>query len=154
MIRFLVVFLFCLYSLQGNAQSSCSMVNTSGELKAGIAACGVPNDYTVYPIGYHTPIKYLRVSFNVFFKSDGSGSFYANEQTLKNYFHVFIDSVNFRLANMRVLYPSVSSQNVIDSRIRLQYNETYIYKDDNLYNYVTPYGQDIAIGDYVYDNVI
>jgi len=133
---------------QGNAQMQSAME---------ASACGDKLNYTVYPDYNMTPIKKLRISFDVLQKTDGT-CYNGTDAEITQYFSNFIDSVNIRLANLKVLTPTVSSPNVIDSRIRFVLNKVCFYKSDDLYTYPNRKGTNlsnlvIAI-DSIYNNVI
>lgn len=151
--KYLFISAFLLVVLNAKAQSSCDLINYVVNPKA--SACGAFHDYSVHPDSTHTPIKYVRISFNIFQRANGTGSFIAPDDTIKSYFKAMIDSANYRLAHIQIINPATSSPNVIDSRVRFLYNNTYIYKDDNLYNYTSlPNTHDVTVADSIYYNVI
>lgn len=159
--KYLFISAFLIVIINANAQLSCSMINSTVIQKALSANCGSIHDYSVYPIDTHTPIKYVRISFNIFQRTNGTGSFSASDAIIKSYFQEMIDSANYRLAHIQPIVctptcnPPITSPHVIDSRIRLVYNNTYIYKDDNLYNYtLLPDTLDRIVADSIYYNVI
>ncbi len=123
------------------------MINSTNQAKTGTVSCGSIHDYSAYPDNPYTPIKFVRIAFNVFQKADGSGSFNASDAIIKSYFQAFVDSVNYRLGNIQAINPAATSPKVIDSKIRVILNNTYIYKDDKLFNYVIPYGRDVKMAD-------
>jgi hypothetical protein len=117
------------------------------------ADCGQKLNYSVYPNYNLTPIKKLRISFDVLQKSDGSG-YNGTDTEIRKYFNDFIDSANYRLANLKVLTPAVTSPHVIDSRIRYFLNRIDFYKSDNLYTYPDRATNIRVAIDSIYNNVI
>jgi len=112
-------------------------------------------NYTVYPYYNMTPIKYIRISFWVIQKSDGSGSFKGTDNQITNYFQNLVSSINQQLANLCSSIPLEISNNCItDSRIRVMLNKIHFIKNDALYNY-TLHKVKNSKGNYYYpDNII
>lgn len=121
-------------------------------------------NYTVYPDYGMTPIKYIRISFWIIQKSDGSGSFIGTDSYIVNYFKNLVSSANEQLGNLCTSMPlSISTNYITDSRIRIVLNKVHFLKNDALYNYTlhkvksstgTEYYPDDVIGDSIFKNVI
>lgn len=154
---YLVILLLSTSQLLFSQQIECNMTFSQGnaQMQSDLVAsiCGDMLNYTVYPDYNMTPIKKLRISFDVLQKTDGSG-YNGTDAEITQYFNDFIDSVNIRLANLKILSPSVPSPHVIDSRIRYVLNKVCFYKSDNLYTYPSRASNYFFAIDSIYNSVI
>ena len=153
----LTIFIYQVSMAQTNI---CFNTQTNSSLKSSAIAsdCGVSINYSVYPYPNYTPIKTVRISFHVFEKSDGSGSYNGSQSAVTSYFQLLIDSMNYRHANIQTLTPTVTSPKVPDTKVRFVLNKVYFHTDDNLYIAMawrrSGYNPYYAPADSVYNNVI
>lgn len=68
--------------------------------KSNVSDCSSIDNYSLYPHPEYSSIKTIRISFNVFQKSDGSGSYIGTEQEIRDYFHALISLSNERLSDL------------------------------------------------------
>ena len=117
------------------------------------SVCSNKENYTIYPDYFMTPQKTIRVSFDVIQKSDGSGSYLGTENQITDFFRKLIDAANQYMSNLPVHIPNVSSNYIIDSRIRFVLNKVFFLKNDDVYN--TTYGSsDASNASLIYNNYI
>jgi hypothetical protein len=146
-IAFLFLLSFCIVKGQ---EASCLMpdnipiennIPLSSFLPTANPACNNYENYTVYPDYNMTPIKRLRVSFDILERSDGSGNFLGTETEIAANMSKLLDAANVLLANIVEPNPAVTNH-ATDSRIRLSLNKVSFYKEDIMYNYYyRPSGQ-------------
>lgn len=152
---FLVIFVLFVdaQSFVCDMTESGSYNNGQMQMPASNSVCNNIWNYTIYPNFNFTPIKTLRISFEVFQRTDGSGSFTGSDEQIRQHFSTLIDVTNQLLSNIQPHIPTVTSNYIIDSRIRFKLNQVYIYKDDDLYNY-TLKKRDRQNADSIYNNII
>lgn len=117
------------------------------------STCNVKSNYTIYPDYNMTPIKTLRVSFDVIQKSDGSGSYLGTDAQISDFFQKLVDASNQCLANLQVHVPTVSTNYITDSKIRLKLNKVHFFKNDNIYN-ITSGSNDATNAENIYNNYL
>ena len=134
-------------------QPNTSVNNGLMQVTSTSTVCNDIWNYTIYPNYNFTPVKTLRISFEVFQRNDGSGSFVGSDQQIREYFSGLIDKTNQLLSNLQAHIPTVTTNYIVDSNIRFKLNQVYIFKDDNLYNY-TLKKRDRQNADSIYNNII
>lgn len=120
---------------------------------ASTSTCNDKLNYTVYPDYNMTPIKTLRVSFDVIQKTDGSGSYLGTDAQITDFFQKLIDASNQLLANLQIHAPSVTSNYITDSRVRLKLSKVHFFKNDIIYN-VTSGASDYSNAETIYNNYV
>ncbi len=115
------------------------------------SVCSNKENYTIYPDYFMTPQMTIRVSFDVIQKSDGSGSYLGTDNQITDFFRKLIDAANQYMSNLPVHIPNVSSNYIIDSRIRFELNKVFFLKNDDVY--ITTYGSsDATNASLIYNN--
>lgn len=98
------------------------------------SVCNNKSNYTIYPDYLMTPIKTLRISFDVIQKTDGSGSYLGTDVQIVDFFNKLINASNQYLSNIQTHIPSVTSNYIPDSRIRFELNKVHFFKSDDIFN--------------------
>lgn len=127
-------FLFLINCIQAQ-EFTCELLtsssqNNSNQVQSQNSLCSQIWNYTIYPNFNHTPIKTLRVSFDIIQRSDGSGNFDGStDEQITQYCSKLIEVVNNYLSNMPAANPAVLSHYIVNSRIRIVLNKVSFYKN-------------------------
>ncbi len=152
MIMHKIMILFLLVSIKSFSQRECLMPEPDFVPTKSAYLCG--------SISENEPIKYVRVAFDVFQRTDGSGNFYGGDAILIQEIESMIKIVNKRLGNLKTNIPDANCTDFKDTRIRLLLQYIHFYKNDALYNYTydrtqgTGYFVDKKVCDSIYSHII
>ena len=116
--------------------------------------CSRYQNYSLYPFPSHTPVKHIRVVFDVIQKEDGTGSFIGTDAQIIQKFKEFIDIANQQLTNLGHHYPLSNGNTIEDCRIQYELSGVFFFKDSEMFDYAQSHNISYAAGNYIYENYI
>ena len=118
-----------------NIHSQCMM--DDGILRATTAESVNWDLYSEYT-PEDTPVKYVRISFHVFQKTDGSGNFPDDEASRNWLSGTFLSRLNNKYSNIPVMNLNTHSPHYRDARVQFVLGGIYFWKDDYAWDFSCP----------------
>lgn len=125
---FFSVFIFLCQAVGGQ----CYTPQIEVELKS--AEC---DDWNIYsPVNpNNTPVKYVRITFHIMQKTDGTGNFQDSSEQLNYLQSTLMGFLNSKFSNTTSMNLQTSSPYIQDTRIRFSLANVYFWQSDFAWNY-------------------